>query len=90
MKIGDEYVWPEEWDLDQVRAGVESQAADHGHEVRGSTMPYFSIDTGDSLRYDLLYTKPEEGVKAVAVYDIDAEVTEAFYKIQDLVEGDAV
>ena len=65
---------------------VVDQAEDYGHEIRDSTDPYFSIETGADLRYDLLYTRPEEGVKAVAEYDIDAGEVVDFQKIDELVE----
>jgi len=64
---------------------VVDQAEDYGHEIRDSTDPYFSINT-DDLRYDLLYTRPEEGVKAVAEYDVDAGEVVDFQKIDELVE----
>ncbi len=49
-------------------------------------MPYFSIDTGNDERYDLLYTKPEEGVKAVALYDEEQDETMDFWEIDELLE----
>jgi len=51
-------------------------------------MPYFSIHLDNGERYDLLHTKPEEGVKAVAHYDQETGETVGFYKIKDMLEGD--
>ncbi|ELY83600.1 hypothetical protein [Natrinema altunense] len=65
---------------------VVDQAEDYGHTVRDSTDPYFSIETGGDLRYDLLYTRPEEGVKAVAEYDVDVGEVVDFQKIDEIVE----
>ena len=81
-------MFPVEFPVDTVQRILEDQAEDYGHEVRDSPDPYFSIETGDSVRYDLLYTREDEGVKAVAEYDEAAGETQGFWKIDDLLEGD--
>ncbi|SDW44532.1 hypothetical protein SAMN05443574_103260 [Haloarcula vallismortis] len=49
-------------------------------------MPYFSIELEEGERYDLLYTREDEGVKAVAYYDEEAGETLGFWKVEDLLE----
>ncbi|MFU1780193.1 hypothetical protein ACM16X_02300 [Haloarcula japonica] len=79
-----DYRFPKDVEVEKSWSIIEEQAEDYDHEVQDSTMPYFSIDTGDGLRYDLLYTKPEEGVKAVAVYDEERDELQDFYEIEEL------
>jgi len=87
--LGDQYLFPVEFPVDTVQRILEDQASDYGHKVRDSIDPYFSIETGADTRYDLLYTKEDEGVKAVAEYDIEAGETQGFWKVDELLEGDA-
>lgn len=75
-----------EFPVDTVQSILEDQASDYGHTVRDNTNPYFSIETGEETRYDLLYTKEDEGVKAVAEYDTEAGETQGFWKVDDLLE----
>ena len=82
-------MFPVELPAEKTRTILEDQASDYGHEVRDSTNPYFSIETGGDTRYDLLYTREGEGVKAVAEYDEVAGETQGFWKVEDLLEGDA-
>lgn len=82
-------MFPVELPAEKTKTILEDQAEDYGHEVRDRTDPYFSIETGDSVRYDLLYTKEDEGVKAVAEYDEASGETQSFWKIDELLEGDA-
>lgn len=81
-------MFPVELPAEKAKTILEDQVEGYGHEVRDSTDPYFSIETGDSVRYDLLYTKEEEGVKAVAEYDEAAGETQGFWKVDDLLEGE--
>jgi len=85
LEDGD-YVFPRDLAVEKTREILEDQAEDYGHTVRDSTDPYFSIETGGGLRYELLYTRPEEGVKAVAEYDVDVGEVVDFQKIDELVE----
>jgi hypothetical protein len=87
IEVG-EYLFPVEFPVDTVRRILEDQAEDYGHEVRDNTDPYFSIETGGDTRYDLLYTKEDEGVKALAEYDTETGETQGFWKVDDLLEGD--
>ena len=80
-------MFPVEFDVDTVRTILEDQAEEYGHEVRDSTDPYFSINTGDGQRYDLLYTRPKDGVKAVALYDEESDEAEEFWKVEDILQG---
>ncbi|MFC6768633.1 hypothetical protein [Natrinema soli] len=86
ITLGDQYLFPVEFPVDTVRSILEDQVEDYGHEIRDSTDPYFSIDTGDSARYDLLYTDEDEGVKAIAEYDTDIGEAMSFWKIEELLE----
>ena len=54
----------------------------------GSTQPYFSIDTGDGERYDLIYLPLSEGLQAVAIHDKEHGETLGFHKIDDMLEGE--
>jgi len=87
IEVG-EYLFPVELPAGKTKTILEDQAEEYGHDVRDSTDPYFSIETGGDTRYDLLYTKEDEGVKAVAEYDEAAGETQGFWKVDDLLEGD--
>lgn len=82
-----EYLFPVELPAEKTKTILEDQAEDYGHEVRDSTDPYFSIENGGDVRYDLLYTKEDEGVKAIAEYDTEAGEPQGFWKVDDLLEG---
>lgn len=84
----DRYLFPVEFDVDTVRTILEDQAEEYRHEIQDSTDPYFSISTGDGQRYDLLYTRPEDGVKAVALYSEEDGEAQEFWKVEDILQGD--
>ena len=86
ITLGDQYLFPVEFPVDTVQRILEDQVEEYGHEVRDNTDPYLSIETGEDTRYDLLYTREVEGVKAVAEYDEAAGETQGFWKVEDLLE----
>ena len=88
ITLEDRYLFPVEFDVDTVKRILEDQAEEYGHEIQDSTDPYFSISTGDGQRYDLLYTRPEDGVKAVALYDVEAGEAQEFWKVEEILQGD--
>ena len=51
-------------------------------------MPYFSIDTGDGERYDLIYLPTRQGLQAVAHVDQEQDETLSFHNVDELLEGD--
>jgi len=82
------YTIPRELEETKARKILEDQANDYDHEVRGSTMPYFSIDLGNGERYDLIYLPTSNGLQAVAHYSEKEEEILDFQKIDDLLEGE--
>lgn len=51
-------------------------------------MPYFSIDSGDGERYDLIYLPTRQGLQAIAHVDQEEQETIGFYEIEDILEGE--
>jgi len=85
-----DYTLPVELEEEKAQSILEDQAGDYGHQVRDSTMPYFSIDLDDGERYDLIYLPSREGLQAVAHYDQEQGETIEFYDIEKILEGDTL
>jgi hypothetical protein len=82
------YTVPRELEESKARKIIEDQAEDYGHELRDSTMPYFSISLGNGERYDLIYLPTRNGLQAVAHYSEEDGETLDFQKIEDILEGE--
>jgi hypothetical protein len=72
---------------DKAREIVEDQAEDYGHRLHDNEEPYFSIETGEGERYDLIYLPNREGLQAVGHYSEEQGKVLGFTKINELLEG---
>ena len=59
---------------------------DQGAEVYGSRFLGFRVDSGDSIRYDVISLDESDSVDAIGVYSVDDGEVLDFYELDELGE----
>ena len=78
-----EYLFPRDLPSDKVRQILQE---DQDADVYGSQLPGFSVEDGDSIRYDIIDLPSHDSVAAIGVYDTERQEVLDFYEIDELVE----
>ena len=83
IEFGEDYLFPRDLPAGKVREILEE---DQDAEVYGLQFPFFRVNSGEVVQYDLLHLDDQVPVDAIGVYDTeDGEVVD-FYDLDELSE----